>query len=287
MKKKITFWCFVLPLLIPFVIVVLVPAAMGFYYSLTDWSGVGSSATFIGLENFRFIFTQDSDFWHAFGRTAGFSLVAIVIINIIAYMLALLVTQKLRGVNLMRSAFFLPNMIGGLLLGFIWKFIFSQVVDSLGKTLGIKPLQNMLAKPGSAMVALTIVVTWQLAGYMMLIYISQIQNIPQSVIEAAMIDGATPFQRLRYIITPLMGPAFTICLFFTISNTFKLYDQNLSLTDGGPYGSTELVSLNIYNTAFDYGFMGRAQAKAILFLIAVVVISVIQLSVTKKREVEM
>jgi raffinose/stachyose/melibiose transport system permease protein len=287
MKKKLTFWCFVLPLLIPFVIVVLIPAAMGFYYSLTDWSGVGSSATFIGMENFRFIFTQDKEFWMSFGRTAAFSAIAIIVINIIAYMLALLVTQKLRGVNAMRSAFFLPNMIGGLLLGFIWKFIFSQVVDSAGKATGLKFLQNMLAKPNTAMAALMIVVTWQLAGYMMLIYISQIQIIPQSVIEAAMIDGATPFQRLRYIITPLMGPAFTICLFFTISNTFKLYDQNLSLTDGGPYGSTELVSLNIYNTAFDYGFMGRAQAKAILFLLAVVIISVIQLSVTKRREVEM
>ncbi|MDO4623070.1 MAG: sugar ABC transporter permease [Eubacteriales bacterium] len=287
MKKKITFWCFVLPLLIPFVIVVLIPAAMGFYYALTDWNGVGSSARFIGFENFAYIFTQDKDFWLAFGRTAAFSAIAIVVINILAYLLALLVTQHIRGVNFMRSAFFMPNLIGGLLLGFIWKFIFSQVIDSLGKASGIGFFRNMLAKPGSAMFALMVVVTWQLAGYMMLIYISQIQNIPKSVIEAAMIDGANPFQRLRYIITPLMGPAFTICLFFTISNTFKLYDQNLSLTNGGPMRMTELVSLDIYNTAFDYGMMGRAQAKAILFLIAVVLISVIQLNVTKKREVEM
>lgn len=287
MKKKLGFWVFVLPTLIPFIIVVLIPAAMGLYYSLTDWNGVGTSANFVGLENFKYIFTKDPDFVVSFVRTIFFSLVCIIVINVIAFLLALLVTQKIKGSNFMRSAFFVPNLIGGLLLGFIWKFIFTQVFDAFGKSIGVRFLKGWLSTPTTAMVALVIVVTWQLAGYMMLIYIAQLQNISDSVLEASLIDGANGWHRLKSIILPLCRPAFTTCLFLTISNTFKLYDQNLSLTGGGPYGKSELVALNIYNTAFNYSFMGRAQAKAIIFLIVIIIVSVTQLSISKRGEVEL
>jgi raffinose/stachyose/melibiose transport system permease protein len=286
-KSKKTFWMFVLPMLIPFIIVVIIPTINGLYYSLTDWNGIGKQANFIGLKNYITIFTSDKEFFNAFRFTAIFSVFGIVLINFIGFSLALLVTRKIKGVNFMRGAFFMPNLIGGVLLGFIWQFIFTQGFEAVGKALNVEWLSGWLAETETASLAILIVVVWQLSGYMMLIYVAQIQNVSNSVIEAATIDGATPFGVITKIIIPLARPAFTIGVFLTLSHTFKLYDQNLTLTDGDPFRSTEMISLNIYNTAFDFDQFGLAQAKAVIFLIIVVAISVVQLYFSKKREVEM
>lgn len=286
-KSKVTFWIFVLPLLVPFLLVVIWPALNGIYYSMTDWTGIGKDANFVGLDNYVRVLTKDAGFFSAFRFTTVFAIVSIIIINTLGFLLGLLVTQKMRGVTFMRGAFFIPNLIGGVLLGFIWQFIFIQGFEAIGKLLGVKWLDGWLANTNTASVALVIVVVWQLSGYMMLIYVAQLQQIPDSLLEAATIDGATYFHKLRAIIIPLMRPAFTIGVFLTLSHTFKLYDQNLTLTDGDPYGSTEMIALNIYNTAFSFDRFGEAQAKAVIFLLVVVVISSLQLYFSKKGEVEM
>ena len=270
-KSKARFWIFLAPALISFSLVVLIPMLIGFFYAFTDWNGiVGSEITFVGFRNFIEIFTRDSSFMHAFGFTALFSICAVVLVNIVGFALALLVTQKFRGATLLRGIFFMPNLIGGLLLGFTWQ-----------------ALNGWLADPVTGFVGLLILTVWQLSGYMMIVYIAQIQQIPESVKEAARIDGAGYKDMLKSIIMPLMMPAFTIGLFLSISNSFKMFDQNLALTQGGPYKSTEMLALNIYNSAFGANEFGFAQAKAIIFMIAVAAIGVTQLVLTKRKEVEM
>lgn len=286
-KPKGGFWVFVGPALLAFLLVQVIPTLQGIYYSFTDWNGIGTEKSFVGLSNYITAFTKDTLFQNAFAFTFLFACCAVVCVNVVGFGLALLVTKKIRGMNLMRGVFFMPNLIGGILLGFTWQFIFVQVFDAIGKKMDWMFLQGWLSNQHTGFIGMLIVVTWQLAGYMMIIYIAQIQNISDSVMEASRIDGAGPFQQLKAIILPLVMPAFTIGLFLTISNAFKLFDQNISLTGGGPANSTQMLSLNIYNTAFIEGRFGLAQSKAVIFLVVVAVISVIQLKVTKSREVEM
>lgn len=186
-----------------------------------------------------------------------------------------------------RTVFFMPNLIGGILLGFAWQFVFTQGFNYLGKSLNISWLQGWLSTPFTSTVGLMIVVVWQQAGYMMIVYIAQLQSIPDNLIEAAEIDGAGRLQRLKNLILPLCMPAFTIGFFLTLSGTFRLYDQNLALTNGGPYGSTQMVCMNIYRTAFAENDLGRAQAKALIFVIVIAIVSLTQLYCSKKMEVEM
>lgn len=286
-RSKAGFWVFMTPTLIAFIMVQFIPTIKGIYYSFTNWRGIGAEKSFVGLTNYINTFTNDPKFVHAFLFTFGFAVCAVISVNVVGFALALLVTQKFKGANLMRGIFFMPNLIGGILLGFTWQFIFVQVFDAIGKKLGISALQGWLSNTKTGFIGLLIVVTWQLAGYMMIIYIAQIQNISESVIEASKIDGAGWFQRLKNIILPLVVPAFTIGLFLTISNAFKLFDQNVALTNGGPNNSTQMLALNIYNTAFGEGNFGQAQAKAVIFLILVAAISLTQLKITKSKEVEM
>lgn len=286
-RSKAGFWVFMAPTLIAFIMVQLIPTIKGIYYSFTNWRGIGAEKSFVGLTNYINTFTNDPKFVHAFLFTFGFAVCAVISVNVVGFALALLVTQKFKGANLMRGIFFMPNLIGGILLGFTWQFIFVQVFDAIGKKFGISALQGWLSNTKTGFIGLLIVVTWQLAGYMMIIYIAQIQNISESVIEASKIDGAGWFQRLKNIILPLVVPAFTIGLFLTISNAFKLFDQNVALTNGGPNNSTQMLALNIYNTAFGEGNFGQAQAKAVIFLILVAAISLTQLKITKSKEVEM
>lgn len=286
-QSKWVFWIFLFPCLLTFSLTVLIPAVTGMYYSLTDWNGIGKNANFIGLSNYISIFQNGGDFGTAFIYTLTFTLICVVLVNLLAFMLALLVTQKIRGRNILRSIFFMPNLIGGILVGFVWQFIFTQVFNSIGKNFNLPFLMNWLSTKNTATMALMVVVIWQMSGYMMLIYIAQIQNIPDSLLESAEIDGATSFQKLRYIKIPLMAPAFTIGLFLTLSNCFKLYDQNLTLTNGGPSNSTEMVAMNIFKTAFTRNELGLAQAKAVIFLLVVAAITLTQLYFNKKREVEM
>ena len=266
----------------------MIPTLIGFFYSLTDWNGiVGSEINFVGFQNFVDIFTRDDTFLHAFGFTALFSICAVILVNLVGFALALLVTQKFRGATLLRGIFFMPNLIGGLLLGFTWQFIFVSIFEAIAQKTGWEIFSGWLSNTPTGFIGLLILTVWQLSGYMMIVYIAQIQQIPESVKEAARIDGAGNWAMLKKITLPLMMPAFTIGLFLSISNSFKMFDQNLALTQGGPYKSTEMIALNIYNSAFGANEFGLAQAKAIIFLIVVAAIGITQLVVTKRKEVEM
>ena len=224
-KSKKGFWLFIAPALIAFTMVQIIPTIMGIGYSFTDWNGISKTKHFVGLSNYITILTNDLQFRKAFVFTFLFSVCAVISVNVIGFALAMLVTQKIKGSNFLRGVFFMPNLIGGILLGFTWQFIFVQVFEAIGKKFNIAWLQGWLTDQKTGFLGLLIVVTWQLSGYMMMIYIAQIQNIPDSVLEAAEIDGAVGWTRLRSIILPLMMPAFTIGLFLSISNAFKLFDR--------------------------------------------------------------
>ncbi len=284
-KNSLAFWLFVAPTLIALSTVVFIPALMGVYYSFTDWNGI-VEPKFIGISNYLLIF-KDQLFLKAIWFTAKFAVVAVVVLNATGLGLALLVTSKLRGSNLLRTVFFMPNLIGGLILGFIWQFIFLKVFASVGDLTGILSLKTWLATPITSFWGLVILMVWQTSGYIMIIYIAYIQAIPGEVVEAAHLDGVSPWQKFRYITFPLIAPGFTVNMFLTLANCFKLYDQNLSLTGGGPYQSTQMVAMEIYDTAFARNQMAYAQAKALVFLLLIAIISVIQVSITKKREVEL
>ncbi len=287
MKYSKYTWLYTIPSIFSFIFIMLIPVLFGFYYSLTEWNGIADDITFVGFKNYTTILTNDPGFLKAFIFTTKFAIVAVVLINLLGFILALVVNQEFRGRNLFRSVFFMPNLIGGILLGFTWQFIFVNIFSAISKATGIAFLDGWLSTTETGFWGLVIVMVWQMSGYMMLIYIAQLQSIPDSVVEASMIDGATPFQRLTKITMPLMWPAFSIGLFLTLSNSFKLFDQNFTLTNGGPNLSTQMVALNIYNTAFTKNLYGEAQAKAIVFLIVVSMITLTQLYITKRKEVEM
>lgn len=287
-KSKLRFYLFLAPALISFCIVVLVPMLIGFFYAFTNWNGVPTTTpTFVGFNNFIQIFTNDEIFWRAFRFTTIFAVVVVFAVNIVGFALALLVTQKFKGSTLLRGIFFMPNLIGGILLGFTWQFIFTQVFSAIGNMFNLDFFKGWLSDPTTSFWGLVILTVWQLSGYMMIIYIAQLQQIPDTIKEAAKIDGANSWRTLTRITMPLMMPAFTIGLFLSISNAFKMFDQNLALTRGDPYRSTEMIALNIYNTAYAQQLGGVAQAKAIIFLIIVAAISITQLAITKRKEVEM
>lgn len=285
-KSRFWFWLFVGPILLAFLTVVIIPMARGIYFSFTEWNGISNNVELVGFSNYVKAFS-DEEFIQSFKFTALFACVSVITINLMGFGLALLVTQGYKGSNIQRSIFFMPNLIGGLILGFVWQFIFVKAFDSIGSSLGIPFLEGWLSTTGTGFWGLVILMSWQMAGYMMVIYIAAIQSISESLFEAAKIDGANAIQRLRHITLPMVMPAFTIGIFLSLSNSFKLFDQNLALTRGGPYGSTEMLALNIYQTAFSRNALGYAQAKAVIFLLAVSLITMTQIYYTKKREVEM
>lgn len=284
-KRNLSFWYFVGPILFAYIVIQLIPLLVGIYYSFTDWNGINSTVKLIGFKNYFTAF-KDPSFGHAFLFTVKFTVLSIIILNVIAFGLALLVTKESKISNLLRTIFFMPNLIGGLILGFIWQFVFTQVFSNIGKLLGIQWLQGWLSDGKTGLYGLVILTAWQMSGYLMIIYIASLQNIPPELIEAAQIDGANAWQRIKNIIIPLVRPAFTVSIFLTLSNSFKLYDQNLSLTAGGPANSTEMLAMNIYNTAFSLNQMGVAQAKAVIFLLIIGTVSIIQVYYSKKGEVE-
>jgi raffinose/stachyose/melibiose transport system permease protein len=290
-KKKLKdaglFALFVGPVLLAFTVVVLIPFFTGIYYAFTDWNGVTGAIKWVGLDNFKYLFTQDKQFQSSFILTTKYTVVAIILTNVIGFGLAILVTQRLKTSNILRTVFFMPNLIGGLLLGFIWQFIFVKGFASIGQLTGI-PLFNLawLGDANTAFWGIVIVSVWQGAGYIMIIYIAALQNVPQELIEAAKIDGANKWQILRHITMPLVAPAVTICLFLTTASSFKVFDANLSLTGGGPFKSTEMLALNIYTEAFVNNRYGVGEAKALIFFIVVAAITVLQVTISKKKEVE-
>ena len=285
--SKMWFSIFVGPILFAVLVVVIIPMILGIYFSFTDWNGINNHANWVGILNYIEVFKGDKEFLNAFTFTAKFAAVSVILINMIGFGLALFVTKIEKFSGLLRSVFFMPNLIGGLILGFIWQFIFIKAFGYMGKEMGWEFFQGWLSTTSTGFWGLAILMSWQMSGYMMVIYIAALQNIPESLIEASRIDGANSLQRLRHITIPLVAPAFTVGLFLTLSNSFKLYDQNLSLTGGDPAHTTEMLAMNIYNTAFVFNDMGIAQAKAVIFLITVSAITLTQMYYSKKREVEM
>lgn len=285
-NTSFSYWAFLAPCLIAIFFSLVLPILIGVYYSFTKYNGFEVSE-FVGLENYKKLIS-DTQFLDSLWFTTKFSVVSVVLINIIGLALALLVTQKLGKINtIFRTIYFMPNLIGGIILGFIWQFIFLKVFKGIAEFTGLELFDGWLATPETGFWGLVILYIWQMSGYIMVIYISFLNNVPTELIEAASIDGANAWQRFWKVKFPLIAPAFTISLFLTLSNAFKIYDQNMALTNGGPFGKTEMATMNIYNTAFKVQQMGYAQAKAMVFLIIIAVISAIQLYITRKREVDL
>ena len=268
---------FVLPTLIAFSFAFIIPFVMGVYLSFCKFKTI-TNAQFVGLENYIKILA-DKEFVNAFGFTLKFSVVSIITINVFAFILALALTRKIRGTNLFRTVFFMPNLIGGIILGYIWQQMINAVL--------LKYETTLVANPTYGFWGLVILMNWQMIGYMMIIYVAGLQNVPTDLIEAAQIDGATSLQTLFKVKIPMVMPSITICLFLTVSNSFKLFDQNLALTAGAPSKKTAMLALDIYNTFYGRsGFEGVGQAKAVLFFIVVAVIALGQLVLTRRKEVE-
>lgn len=283
--KDFAYWLFLAPVLIALTLVVIVPMLLGVYYSFTSWNGI-TTGEFVGLQNYINLF-QDERFLDSLWFTTKFSIVSVILINFIGLSLALIVTSRIKTSSLLRTTFFMPNLIGGLILGFIWQFIFIKVFASVGEMVGMESLMGWLSTTETGFWGLVILMSWQMAGYIMVIYIAYLQGLPKELLEASEIDGANSFQRFRYIVFPLVAPAFTVSMFLTLSNTFKLYDQNLSLTAGGPYNSTEMVAMEIFKTAFMQNAFAYAQAKAVIFFVIVAIIALLQVYWNKRREVEL
>ena len=293
-KRKLTEFLFLLPTLIAFLMVIIIPFIFGIYYSFTDWQGTGAVSQSVGFDNYKAIF-QEPGFLHSFLVTLLFTVLNIITVNVVAFIISLLVTSEIRGRNVYRAGFFVPNLIGGIVLGLVWQFIFSNILPSVGQTLGLPTLsKSLISNKDTVMITMVTVNTWQYAGYIMLIYVASIQGISKSVMEAAEVDGARYWTRVRKIQIPLMANAFTISLFLTLTNSFKMYDVNVALTNGGPVSifmmkpvqASELLALNIYNTAFKYNNMAQGQAKAVVFFVVLTIFSVIQVTWNKSKEVE-
>ncbi|WP_416148956.1 carbohydrate ABC transporter permease [Salipaludibacillus sp. HK11] len=284
-NRDLSFWLFLSPVLIALGIVVFIPLFFGLFYSFTDWNGFNITE-FLGLQNYISLL-QDRVFLNSLWFTTQFAVVSVILLNVLGLGLALIVTQKIRSNNLLRTIFFMPNLIGGLILGFIWQFIFIRVFAAVGEAIGVEALSGWLSTTATGFWGLVILSSWQMAGYIMIIYIAYLQNIPNELVEAAKIDGANNFQRFKNITFPLIAPAFTVSMFLTLSFGFKMYDQNLALTNGGPYNSTQMVAMEIVKTAFTRNELAYAQGKAIIFFILVAIIALTQVYYNKKREVEM
>ncbi|WP_175988002.1 carbohydrate ABC transporter permease [Bacillus sp. Marseille-Q1617] len=286
-KSLLTYAAFVGPALLFFIVIQILPFLMGVYYSFTSWNGVSSVVEWVGFENYKQIFTNDKTFFNSFMFTTKFMFAAVIISNLIGFGFALLLNAALKTRNILRTVFFIPNVIGGLLLGFIWQFIFVKGFASVGNMTDIAFFKMpWLGDEKTAFWGIVIVFAWQISGYMMVIYVAALQGVDNSLLEAAKMDGASNWTLLTKIIIPLILPAFTICFFLTISMAFKIFDLNISLTGGGPFNSTQSVAINIYQEAFQNNRYGLGTAKSILFFVVVAIFTTFQVMLTKKKEVE-
>ncbi|HOO28965.1 MAG TPA: sugar ABC transporter permease [Lachnospiraceae bacterium] len=279
MEKSIKkyFPIFVLPTMIAFAIGFLAPFIMGIYLSFCEFTTV-VDAEFVGIKNYTRIFSDDT-FEHALWFTAAFTIVSVIVINLLAFIVAMLLTKSFHGTNIFRTVFFMPNLIGGIILGYIWQLILNGILLHWERTLTYSSAYGFWG--------LLILMCWQQVGYMMIIYIAGIQNVPGDLIEAAKIDGATKWQTIKRVIIPMVMPAITICTFLTLTNSFKLFDQNLALTAGEPSNMSEMLALNIYNTFYGrVGWEGVGQAKAVVFFLLVALIAVVQMRLTRTKEVQ-
>ena len=269
---------FVLPTLIAFTIAFVIPFIMGLYLSFTEFTTV-ENATFVGFKNYIAAFTDNSNFLNALWFTVRFSLLAVITINVFAFILALLLTRKIIGTNLFRTVFFMPNLIGGIVLGYIWQLIINGVLQPFGYAI--------TSDERFGFWGLIVLMNWQMIGYVMIIYIAGLTSVPTDILEAAKVDGAGAFTTLFKITIPSVMPSITICLFLTITNSFKMFDQNLALTAGAPSGRTKMLALDIYETFYGrVGYEGVGQAKAVIFFVIVAAIALTQLVLTRRKEVE-
>lgn len=276
LKKYFAF--FTLPTVIAFAIAFVIPFVLGIYLSFTKFTTV-IDAKWVGFDNYIRAFTQDQNFLNALTFTVKFTVVSVVSINILAFLLALLLTRGIKGTNLFRTVFFMPNLIGGIVLGYIWQLIINGFLNNFGVDITVDAAYGFWG--------LVVLMNWQMIGYMMIIYIAGIQNISPDLMEAAQIDGANSFQILRNVTIPMVMPSVTICTFLTLTNSLKLFDQNLALTGGAPANQSSMLALDIYTTFYGRnGYEGVGQAKAVVFFLIVALIALVQLRLTRSREVE-
>lgn len=269
---------FVLPTFISFLIAFFIPFVMGIYLSFTKFVTV-TNAKWVGFDNYIKAFTTDKEFLNALSFTLRFTFVAVITVNVFAFILSLLLTKGLKGTNLFRGVFFMPNLIGGIVLGYIWNLLINAVLAYFGVDITYKAEYGFWG--------LVLLTNWQLIGYMMVIYVAGLQNIPDDLLEAAQIDGASRTITLFKIKIPMVMPSVTICTFISLTNSFKMFDQNLALTAGAPQRQTEMLALNIYNTFYGrVGYQGVGQAKAFVFFIIVAIIALLQLKITSRKEIE-
>lgn len=293
-QNKLANALFLTPSVFAFMMIIIIPFFFGLYYSMTNWNGVSNDVAFVGFRNFRDLFSAP-DFLYSFLITIAYTAINIVLVNVVSFLLSLIVTSKIKRRNFYRAGFFVPYLIGGIVLGYIWQFILNSIVVDFGASMSIDVLRvSFLSLPDTVIWAMSAVNTWQYAGYVMLIYVASIQSIPASLMEAASVDGASYPARVFHILIPMMANAFTISLFLTLTSSFKQFDMNLTLTNGGPatrffeapVKASQLLAMNIFNTA-TANRMAEAQAKAVVLFVALVVVALVQVTVNKKKEVEM
>ena len=289
-QKKLSYkikqyFMFAGPGTILFLGVVIVPFLYGVYLTFTSWDGVSRTKPWVGLQNYLNAF-QDTAFWSALGRTVLYSAFAVILINIVAFALAYLVTSGVKGQNFFRAGFFVPNLIGGIVLGYVWKFVFNRAYVALAGAIVGGTAPSPLSTTNGAMFCLIIVSVWQFAGYMMLIYVAGFMSVSDSLKEAAMIDGCTPSQAMWNVTIPLMRASFVQCIFLSITRCFMVYDVNLSLTNGEPFNSSVMAAMHVYNTAFTYKRYGQGQAEALILFLVCAIVGVTQVMIGKKGEVE-
>ena len=280
------FCIFAGPATVLFTLVVVVPFLYGIFLTFTNWDGFSSTVNMVGLRNYQALF-QDGAFWQSLGKTILYVLCSVVLINFIAFVLAYLLTSGLRGQSFMRSAFFTPNLIGGIILGFIWQFVFNKSIVAVGEALHMDFLSSSwLSDPTKAFWAMVLVTVWQYSGYMMIIYVAGFTGISNDLIEASKIDGCTAMQTTRHVVLPLMVPSFVICLFLSVQRCFMVYDVNLALTNGGPENSTKFAAMFVYQKAFTSQEYGVGQAEAIVLFLIVAAITMLQTYLGKRKEVD-
>ena len=282
--KSKQFLMFAGPALILFCMVIIIPFIYGLFLTFTSWDGVSAEKPLVGFANYVSAF-KDAYFWGSMGRTIIYSAFAVIFVNAVAFALAYLVTSGIKGQNFFRAGFFVPNLIGGIVLGYVWQFVFNRAFVAIGKALGGSSV-SLLATPNGAMFALILVSVWQYAGYMMLIYVAGFMSVSKDVQEASLIDGCTPAQAMKNVTIPLMRSSFVQCIFLSITRCFVVYDVNLSLTKGEPFGSSVMAAMHVYNQAFTYRNFGLGQAEAVILFLVCAIVGVTQVLVGKRGEVE-
>ncbi|WP_239615636.1 carbohydrate ABC transporter permease [Cohnella mopanensis] len=286
-SEKLEFGVFTLPVLICIAIAFYIPFAMTIRYSLLKWNGISKHPKFIGLDNFKQIFMGDANFTSAAWFTVKYAILYIVLVNVLAIGLAVILDMKLKSSTWLRTAFFIPYILSLVIVGFIWKFIFMQGFESLGASTGWGIFKlSWLGEPGLAFISIVLVSIWQSIGFYMVIYIAGLQSVPEDLKEAATVDGAGPFRRFISITLPLLAPSITISVFMALTNSIKVFDVILSLTGGGPGGTTYSVAYDIYRDTFQNNMFGYGTAKALILFVAVLIVTLIQLTLFKRREVE-